>query len=122
MIGKFWDELFRYADKAKADKDEQRYEIVHEIEDILQNAYDLGISSSRVVVGYEGKNEMERLILSIPDIEVFHDDSDGTVWYELTFEYDDRTDAARRRFDTPQEIIKYLIQYRTATIRRRRVG
>ena len=49
MIGKFWDALFDYADEAKANGDMTRYEICHEIEDILQKAYDDGLKYSNVI-------------------------------------------------------------------------
>lgn len=107
MIGKFWDMLFDYADRAKASGDKQRYEIVHEIEDLLQTAYDLGVASSSVIVDYRGRGDMERLILSIPDIKVYKDTMDGDIWYELD------CCSEPKRFDTPQEVIKYLIAYRT---------
>jgi hypothetical protein len=116
MIGKFWDMLFAYADKAKANGDKERYEIVQEIETMLQTAYDLGVSSSSVIVDYRGRGDMERLILSIPDIRVYHDKTDDTVWYELDFEYEEH--GGTRRFDTPQEVIKYLIQYRAKSLNR----
>lgn len=116
MIGKFWDMLFDYADKAKADGDKEKYKIVHDIEAMLQTAYDLGVSSSSVIVDYKGRGDMERLILSIPDLRVYHDKTDDTVWYELDFEYDEHGGA--RRFDTPQEVIKYLIKYRTQSLNR----
>ena len=108
--------LFDYADKAKESGDTQRYEIVHEIETMLQTAYDLGVSASSVIIDYRGRGDMERLILSIPDITVYRDGADDNIWYELDFEYDEH--GGRRRFDTPQEVIKYLIQYRSNRLKR----
>lgn len=115
MIGKFFDALFDYADELKAQGKMVEYRTVHAVEDILQKAYDDGVSASSVINGYKGKSEMERLILSIPDITVYKDKNDGMVWYELDLEYD--THGAKRRFDTPQEVVKHLISYRTKKVK-----
>lgn len=116
MIGKFFDVLFKYADRVKASGDMERLKIVHEIEDILQTAYDLGTSASSVIVDYKGRNALEKLVVSIPDIVVYRDKSDDTIWYELEYEY--KGTMGRRRFDTPEEVIKYLIDFRASSIKR----
>lgn len=114
MIGKFWDELFRYADKLKKRKEYDKLDAVHHVEDLLQKAYDNGMSDSREVMGYVGKTDLEKLILLIPDIKVYIDPWDDNIWYELGFEYNGGYD--KRRFDTPEEVVKHLIRYREKQI------
>lgn len=110
MIGKFWEVLFDYADKAKAEGDRRKYEICHEIEDLLQQAYDDGMEFSSVIKGHKPKDKVEEMVLSIPDIKVYKDKNDGQIWYELESEYND---YEIRRFDYPEEVIKQVIAYRT---------
>ena len=109
MIGKFWDVLFDYADRVKAEGNKIKYEAVHEIEDLLQKTYDDGIKSSNVIKNRTPKGGVERLVLSIPDIMVYKDKQDGQVWYEL----EAFTEHGCKRFDTPEEVIKAIIDYRT---------
>lgn len=114
MIGKFWDALFDYADEAKANGDMTRYEICHEIEDLLQKAYDDGMSNSNVIKSHKPKGKVEELVMSIPDIKVYKDKTDGQIWYELDCEYGEGHE--RFRYDTPEEVIMRLIDYRTNKI------
>jgi hypothetical protein len=110
MIGKFWDALFDYADKAKEEGDMRKYEICQEIEDLLQKAYDDGLKCSKVIKSHKPKTKVEELVMSIPDIKVYKDKNDGYIWYELSaMNGGHETD----RFDYPEEIIKKLIEYRT---------
>lgn len=113
MIGKFFDALFDYADKAKEEGDMRKYEICHEIEDLLQKAYDDGLKCSRVIKNHKPKGKVEELVMSIPDIKVYKDKNDGQIWYELDCEYNKYDNA---RYDYPEEIIKKIIDYRTNRI------
>jgi len=115
MIGKFWDALFDYADEAKANGDMTRYEICHEIEDILQKAYDDGLKYSNVIKSHKPKGKVEELVMSIPDIVVYKDKNDGQIWYELQCENNDEYDTIR--FDYPEEVIARIIDYRTNKLR-----
>lgn len=103
MIARFWDALFDYADNVKKSGDKERYEIVHDIEDLLQTAYDTGMDRKSAVLGWKPKTSIEKLVASIPDIEVFKDPSDGKLFWEL----------GNRYFDYPEEVIMYLIDFRT---------
>lgn len=114
MIGKFWDLLFDYADKAKQGGDVRKYEICHEIEDLLQKAYDDGLKCSNVIKKHKPKGKVEELVMSIPDIKVYKDKNDGQIWYELDCEY--REGYERFRYDTPEEVMMRLIDYRTNKI------
>lgn len=109
MIGRFWDALFDYADSMKEKGDQKAYEVCHDIEDLLQSAYDEGMSCSNVIRNHKPKTRLEALVLSIPDIRVYKDKNDGQIWYEL--ECEDR--YTRTRYDTPDEVIKKVIEYRT---------
>ena len=115
MIGKFWDALFDYADEAKAKGDMTRYEICHEIEDILQKAYDDGLKYSNVIKSHKPEGKVEELVMSIPDIVVYKDKNDGQIWYELQCEINDEYDTIR--FDYPEEVIARIIDYRTNKLR-----
>ena len=110
MIGKFWDELFDYADKLKAEGKMTELETVHHVQDILQKVYDRGIAKSSVIKNHKPKTTVEKLVMSIPDIIVYKDKNDGQIWYELECF---GTDNGGRRFDTPEEIILAIIDYRT---------
>lgn len=110
MIGKFWDALFDYADDAREKGDETRLKICHEIQDLLQQAYDDGMSTSIVVKSRTPKTKVEKLALSIPDIKVYKDPNDGQIWYEL--ECEDRCKDTMR-YDYPEEVLKRVIDYRT---------
>ena len=103
MIAKFWEALFDYADKVKEEGDETRYEIVHEIEDILQKVYDEGMEGKTMVLGWNPGDKIGKLVGSIPDIEIYKDPNDGKMFWELDGHY----------FDYPEEVIKYLIDFRT---------
>ena len=41
-------------------------------------------------------------MLSIPDIKVYHDNTDDTYFYDLD----------GKHFDSPEEVLKYMIEYR----------
>lgn len=109
MIGRFWDVLFDYADEMKAKGDQKAYEVCHDIEDLLQKAYDEGLSCSNVIKNHKPKTKIEALVQSIPDIIVYKDKNDGQIWYEL--ESEDR--YTRTRCDTPEEVLEKIISYRT---------
>lgn len=113
MLGKFWDALFDYADNAKAEGDKRKYEICHEIQDILQKAYDDGLKHSNVIKTHKPKGKCEELVMSIPDIKVFKDKDDGELWYELEIE---NRGYETMRFDYPEEVLRYIIDNRTRRI------
>ena len=108
MIAKFWDELFEYADRVRETGDEKKLEAVREIEEILQKAYDDGMKHSSVIKGRKAQSKCEELVLSIPDIAVYKDQTDGMIWYELEVE-----PFYYRRFDLPEEVLAYIIDCRT---------
>lgn len=83
MIGTFFDALFDYADEAKANGDMTRYEICHEIQDLLQKAYDDGMSNSNVIKSHKPKGRVEELVMSIPDILVYKDKKMGRYGMSL---------------------------------------
>ena len=103
MISKFWDALFDYADKAKAENDMVRYGIIHDVEDLLQEAYDRGMEGKKMVRDYQPKSGIPKMVSMIPDIEIYKDTQDGTMFYELD----------GKHFDYPEEVIKYLIDFRS---------
>lgn len=113
MIARFWDMLFDYADEAKARGDKRAYEICHEIEDLLQKAYDEGLKHSNVIKTHKPKSKVEELVMSIPDIKVFKDKNDGEIWYELEIE---NRGNETMRFDYPEEVLRYIIDNRTRKI------
>lgn len=103
MIARFWDALFDYADKVKESGDTQAYKIVHDIEDILQKTYNDGMEYKCAVTDWKPKRQIDKLVGSIPDIEVYRDPADEKIFWELDGKY----------FDYPEEVIKYLIDFRT---------
>lgn len=109
MIARFWDALFDYADEAKRNKDRTRYEICHEIQNLLQEAYDKGIERRSAIKDYkpgirrEKLPAIERIVISIPDIEIYRDKNDAKYYFELD----------GRHFDYPEEVLFYLIDYRS---------
>ena len=111
MIGKFWDALFDYADDAREKGDETRLKVCHEIQDLLQKAYDDGMEFSSVIKSRTPKTKLEKLVLSIPDIKVYKDPNDGQIWYEL--ECEDPSHTYKMRYDYPEEVLKRVIDYRT---------
>lgn len=113
MIASFFEAMFAYADDLKAQGKTAEYETVHHVEDLLQQAYDSGIQRSSVIKGRKGSGTMEKLVLSIPDILVYKDPTDGQIWYEL--ECDER-EMERKRFDYPEEVLRHVIDYRTHEI------
>lgn len=113
MIGKFWDVLFDYADQAKANGDNARYTICHEIQDLLQDVYDTSLKYSSVIKSRTPQSKCEELVLSIPDIVVYKDPDDGQIWYSLLIR---GRDYEYRRFDYPEEVLDYIIKNRTKNI------
>lgn len=102
MIARFWDALFEYADKVKKE-DKVKYEAVLEVESILQKAYDGGMDNKSMVTNWNPRDPVGKLVAAIPDIEVYRDPTDNKLFWEL----DDRF------FDYPEEVIRYLIDFRT---------
>lgn len=99
MIGRFLNAMFDYGDQAKAEGNEEKYKIIQNIQDMIQIVYDEGTEFRSYVRDYKPKNKVEEIILSVPDLEVYHDKTDDSYYYEI----DDR------HFDTPEEVVKYII-------------
>lgn len=103
MIARFWNALFDYADKAKEEGNQLKVDIVHEIEGLLQMAYDGGMDHKSLVTDWHPKDRVGKLVASIPDIEVYRDPHDKKLFWELDGRY----------FDYPEEVLTYLINFRT---------
>lgn len=100
MIARFWNALFDYGEECE--KDSKSYEIYQDICTILQRVYDNGNTNAVIVKGKEPVDKVEEMVLTIPDIMVFHDMTDDTYFYELD----------GKHFDSADEVIKYLIETR----------
>lgn len=103
MIGRIWEELFRYADDLKARKEWEKYVVVREIEDMLLEIWD-DAERFKTKIEKEPQNKIEEIVLSIPGLEVFRDPRDKNIFYEMD----------GRHFDRPEEVIRALIRYRSA--------
>ena len=112
MIGKFWECLFSYADKMKAENRLIELNVVRRIEQMLLEAYDAGLANAVVIKDKKPKNKLEELVLSIPDIVVYYDKNDHSYMYELDAYCDDGNMHDGHHFDTPEEVIQYLIKVR----------
>lgn len=102
MIAKFWDEIFNLCDEYAEKKNYHDREIVRAVGEKLQKAYDDGIEFAKVIKNKKPENEAEKYVLSIPDIKVYHDNTDDTYFYDLD----------GKHFDSPEEVLKYMIEYR----------
>ena len=103
MIGRIWEELFRYADDLKAREEWEKYAAVREIEDRLLEIWD-DAEHFKTRTEKEPQNKIEEIVLSIPGLEVFRDPRDKNIFYEMD----------GRHFDRPEEVIRALIRYRSA--------
>ena len=103
MIGKIWEEIFSYADDLKARGEEEKLIAVQEIEDRIIRTWDT-VEHFKSRIEKKPKNKMEELVLSIPGLEVYKDPADGQIFYEMD----------GRHFDKPEEVIRALIEYRSA--------
>ena len=103
MIGRIWEELFRYADDLKAREEWEKYAAVREIEDRLLEIWD-DAEHIKTRIEKEPQNKIEEIVLSIPGLEVFRDPRDKNIFYEMD----------GRHFDRPEEVIRALIRYRSA--------
>lgn len=103
MIATFWSKLFEYADRVKKEcgKMSAEYKTVHEIEDILQKAYDENNQFENVVIGAKPKSETEAYIFEhLPEVKVYLDD-DG-YYYEIEGHHK----------DSASEVLDYIIRER----------
>lgn len=75
MIGRIWEELFRYADDLKAREEWEKYVAVREIEDRLLEIWD-DAEHFKTRIEKEPQNKIEEIVLSIPGLEVFRDPRD----------------------------------------------
>lgn len=103
MINKFWEELFILRDNLKDSHQFTAWNAVGKVEKTLQNVYDDGLKFASVIADKKPDSKVEELVLSIPDIKVYLDNTDHTYFYELD----------RRHFDYPEEVIEWLITFRT---------
>lgn len=103
MLARFWDVLFDYADKARKEGNQLKVDVAHDIEGLLQMAYDGGMDDKSLVMDWNPKDKVGRLVSSIPGIEVYRDPHDKTLFWELD----------GRFFDYPEEVLRYLISFRT---------
>lgn len=104
MIATFWDKLFEYGDKVKKEYGikSPQYETVHEIEDILQEAFD---ECNRIkdveVLDAKPKDKLEMLIFEkLPEVTIC-EDRDG-YYYMLDGQH----------FETSSEVLDYIIKDR----------
>jgi len=104
MLATFWDKLFEYKDKVKKEygKKSAEYKTVHEIEDILQEAYD---ECNRIkditAINVRPKSENDRYIFEkLPEVRVC-EDKDG-YYFMLD----------GMHFETASEVFDYIIRDR----------
>lgn len=100
MIATFWDLLFGYADEQKKvhGVNSKEYKITHEIENLLQEAYDKNNKVSIETMEREPKDKDEEFVFKeLPEVKVFID-CDG-YRYELD----------GKHFDSAPEILHYII-------------
>ena len=102
MIARFWDALFDYGDMLREEKRDKEHETLEDIYDILQRVYDNGLSCERVVKDKKPESDLEKFVLSIKDIIVFHDEQDDSYYYDLDGHH----------FDRPEEVMNYLVDCR----------
>lgn len=96
MVAGFWDKLFKYGDKAKAEGDTLRLDICREIQDMLQEQYDASMAQKIDItnIGIETKDKLMAIALKIPGIKVFRDPTDNTIFYQLDGLYFDKPEGA----------------------------
>lgn len=101
MIGKFWSVLFKYADQTKKmyGVTSEQYKTVQEIEDLLQQVYDEGIQYE-IDMDMRPTCKEEAIAFTITGLER-HTDGEH-LFYELD----------GRHFDTPKEVLEYVIKDR----------
>lgn len=102
MIAKFWDALFEYGDMLREQGREDDHKVIEDVDAILQRAYDNGLANARVIKGKVPVDRVEELILTIPDIVVYYDETDDSYFYDLDGHH----------FDHQDEVVKYLIDTR----------
>lgn len=102
MIAKFWDAIFEYGDLLKAEKRLEEHKFLENVDRMLQKVYDDGISCATVVKGKEPSSDLEKFVLSIRDIIVYHDAQDDSYYYDLDGHH----------FDTPEEVMNYFVDTR----------
>lgn len=102
MIGLIYDKLFKYGDQLKAEGREHDRAIVHECQRLIHEAFYEAEKVARLVEDKEPESMIEKYVLSIPGIQVYHDVIDSVYWYELNGQH----------FDSPGEVLKYMINVR----------
>ena len=103
MIGRFWEEIFKYADYLKDRGEMEKLAAVKVIEDRLVKVWDEK-EAFRKRIEKTPEDRIEEMVLSIPGIGVYIDPGDKQIFYEMD----------GRHFDKPEEVIKALIEYRQA--------
>ena len=103
MINLIYEKLFAYGDKLAEEKNEPARKVVHECQRLVHEAFVESEKMAKVIVDRKPKDAIEEFVLSIPDIKVLYDTLDSQYYYEL----DDW------HFDSPREVLKYVIECRT---------
>ena len=81
MVSSMWNAIFDYADKKKEEGNEKAVEIAHEIEDVMQDAYDKSISLTRNVRLRNPQTDLEECIFSLPGLKRKLDKSDNSEYF-----------------------------------------
>lgn len=81
MLGDVWNRLFDLEEKAKASNQMAKYEILREVEDELQAAYDKTCTVEYRDSRREPKNDWEKLATKTPDIIPYKDPTDEQEYY-----------------------------------------
>ncbi len=100
MIAKFWDALFAYGDMLREQGREADHKVIEDVYDILQKAYDNGVSAQVVIRDKTPSSPLEAFVLSIKDITVYQEGNE--FYYDLDGHH----------FDTPEEVMNYLVNCR----------
>lgn len=102
MVDAIINKLCELGDKYKAEGRDNDRRIVQECQRIVSQCFFEAEAKAQRIAKYNPKSVEEAYVLTIPDIQIFHDQTDKTYYYEL--------DGVH--FDRPAEVIKYLITYR----------
>ena len=106
MISKFFDILFDFGDEAKEKygKKSPEYLTVRKITDALQKVYDDGVRWNDSDLDRKPKSKAEAIAFGIKQIKVYEDMEDGDTCYEID----------NKHFDSPTEVIEYILEDRAA--------
>ena len=104
MVSKFFDELFTMADEAKKNRGFQstEYKTIRRVIDTLQRIYDDGTEYSDDKLDRNPESVAENIVFGIPHLNIYEDKQDNTLCYEID----------NHHYDTPHEVLDYIIQDR----------